>query len=234
MPRCQIVEWKGVNPAIFWFNWRRIRIIIVSASSAFTDAHIGVEAYAPRHSHILHPNGESMPRETVTPTGVERLMGPEDVIQSRTDTRGNITECNELFVDYSGYSAKELLGSPHNIVRHPEMPRALFKLMWREIQAQREIFLFVKNLAKDGRHYWVVAQVMPEIARGEIVGFHSFRRCPNRRAVETFEALYRRMYNVERNVGGNAGMDASLKLLEDSIKAMGAGYDALVYAHPEA
>jgi PAS domain S-box-containing protein len=159
-------------------------------------------------------------------------MHPEDVIQSRTDPRGIITECNDTFVDYSGYALDELMGAPHSIIRHPEMPRSLFKLMWREIQAHREIFVFVKNLAKDGRHYWVVAQVMPEIARGEIVGYHSFRRCPSRRAVETFETLYRRLMELERRLGGDNGMNAALKELTDTIAKMGGAYDALVYANP--
>jgi PAS domain S-box-containing protein len=170
----------------------------------------------------------------VTPTGVERRMRPEDVIMSRTDPRGLITDCNEVFVDFSGYSLAELKGAPHSIIRHPDMPRAVFKLMWQEIQAQREAFLFVKNLAKDGRHYWVVAQVLPEIARGEITGYLSFRRCPSRRAVDTFELLYQKLVYEERRLGGDAGMEASFKILTGAFTAMGKLYDSLIYDEPAA
>jgi PAS domain S-box-containing protein len=170
----------------------------------------------------------------VTPTGVERRMGLQDVIMSRTDPRGLITDCNEVFVDFSGYSLPELKGSPHSIIRHPEMPRAVFKWMWQEIQAQREAFLFIKNLAKDGRHYWVVAQVLPEIVRGEITGYLSFRRCPGRRGVDTFDTLYKKLRYEELRVGGEAGMDASFKILTAAFKAMGKLYDSLIYDEPTA
>jgi PAS domain S-box-containing protein len=159
-------------------------------------------------------------------------MKPDEVILSRTDPRGLITECNDVFVDYSGYSMAELLGAPHSIVRHPDMPRALFKFMWQELKAERETFLFVKNLCKDGRHYWVVAQAMPVIARGEVIGYLSFRRCPGRRGVEFFEDLYGRMLAEERRIGGDPGMDAALKMLQDAFRILGKGYDALVYDLP--
>jgi PAS domain S-box-containing protein len=161
-------------------------------------------------------------------------MGPDEVILSRTDLRGVITECNDVFVDYAAYEARELLGAPHSVIRHPEMPRALFKLMWQEIQAGREVFVFVKNLAKDGRHYWVVAQVLPEIVRGEVVGYTSFRRCPSRRGVDLFEALYRRMLAEERRLGGDRGLEAGFQMLQEAIQAMGPDYEALVYEAPGA
>jgi PAS domain S-box-containing protein len=170
----------------------------------------------------------------VKPTGVERRLDPDDVILSKTDLRGVITDSNQAFIDYAGYSREELYGSPHSLIRHPEMPRAVFKLLWRELLAGRELFVFVKNLAKDGRHYWVIAQVLPELTEGVVTGYISFRRCPGRRAVETIDALYRKMLAVEVGIPGDAGMDASYRLLVDTLKEMGKGYDEMVYEPPAA
>lgn len=165
----------------------------------------------------------------VKPSGVERVMRQEDVIISKTDLRGVITYCNDIFVDYAGYSEGELYGAPHSIIRHPDMPRAVFKLLWREIQAGREIFAFVKNLSRDGRHYWVFAQVIPEVSKGKVLGYFSFRRCPHRRAVTSMDALYRKMRAEEERLGGNAGMEASFKMLQDALKGMGKSYAELVF-----
>ena len=173
-----------------------------------------------------------MARPSAIPTGIERLMSPGKVIVSRTDLRGVILDGNHAFTEYSGYAKSELIGAPHSIIRHPDMPRALFKLMWTEIQAQREIFLFVKNLAKDGSHYWAIAQVMPEIASGKTVGYLSFRRCPSRRGVDLFDSLYQKILAEERRLGGDAGMEAGLQMLTDALNAMGDTYQALIYGVP--
>jgi len=168
----------------------------------------------------------------VKPTGIERRLQPDEVIVSRNDLRGVITGCNDAFVRYSAYGAEELYGAPHSLIRHPEMPRAVFKLMWDEIQAGREVFLFVKNLAKDGSHYWVIAQVLPELVNGMVLSFLSFRRCPVRRGVERFEALYARMRAEEQRLGGEAGMEAALQMLREDLQGLGQGYEALVYGSP--
>jgi PAS domain S-box-containing protein len=165
----------------------------------------------------------------VKPSGVERVMKPEDVIISKTDLRGVITYCNDIFVEYSAYAEDELYGAPHNIIRHPDMPRAVFKLLWQELQAGREIFAFVKNLAHDGAHYWVFAQVIPEVVEGKVIGYFSFRRCPKRRAIAAVEPLYRKMREEEERLGGNAGMEAAFKMLLDALKGMGKTYEELVF-----
>ena len=165
----------------------------------------------------------------VRPSGVEHIMRPGDVIISKTDLRGAITYCNDIFVEYSGFTESQLYGSPHSLVRHPEMPRAVFFLLWRELQAGREIFAYVKNLAADGRHYWVFAQVLPELAEGVKVGYFSFRRCPSRRGVTTMEALYAKMRAEEEKLGGNNGMQASFTMLMDAVKATGRTYEELLF-----
>jgi hypothetical protein len=164
----------------------------------------------------------------VSPTGKERVMKPEDVIISKTDLRGIITYCNDIFVEYAQMETSVLYGSPHSIIRHPDMPRAVFKLLWDEVQAGRELFAFVKNLGADGAHYWVFAQIIPEIAEGRTVGYFSFRRAPRRAALPVLETLYEKMRSEEKRLGGAAGMEASLKLLMDTARSKNKSYEELI------
>lgn len=129
---------------------------------------------------------------SIQPTGVEARFDPRDLLVSKTDARGVITYANRNFIGISGYTEEELLGKPHSIVRHPSMPRCVFDLMWETIQDGREIFAFVINLGKDGRHYWVFAHVTPDIDPNtiEIVGYHSSRRQASAAATRAMEELY--------------------------------------------
>jgi PAS domain S-box-containing protein len=112
------------------------------------------------------------------------------LIVSRTDTAGIITQCNQSFVDMSGYATDELIGQPHCILRHPDMPAAAFRDLWDTVQAGRQWHGYVKNLRKDGGYYWVHAAVVPNIREGRIVGYTSVRREPSRGNVEAAEARY--------------------------------------------
>ncbi len=119
------------------------------------------------------------------------------LIVSRTDTEGIITHVNRSFVEMSGYTEDELIGAPHSILRHPDMPRAAFADLWRTVQAGEIWQGYVKNLRKDGAYYWVKATVIPNVRRGRIVGYTSVRRKPERRKVEECIALYARMVAEE-------------------------------------
>lgn len=164
------------------------------------------------------------------PTQQERMLAEDDFIVSKTDPKGIITYGNRIFIAISGYSEEELLGSPHNILRHPDMPRAVFKLLWDTLQARREINAYVKNLAKDGSFYWVFANITPSLDhRGEVIGYYSVRRKPRPEAVGTVAALYRTMLDAERKAGdGQAGMKASLAILNRTLEEKGMGYDEFV------
>ena len=98
---------------------------------------------------------------TITPTGVAREFGKDELIVTKTDLKGRILYANRLFVELSGYPEHEVVGRPHSMVRHPDMPRCIFELLWRSIQAGEEIFAYVKNLSANGDHYWVFAHVTP-------------------------------------------------------------------------
>ncbi|MCX8050250.1 MAG: PAS domain-containing protein, partial [Methylohalobius sp.] len=130
----------------------------------------------------------------IIPTGIERSLGDEDFIVTKTNNKGRILYANRIFIALSGYSESELLGRQHNIIRHPDMPRALFKQLWETISAGREFLGYIKNMAKDGSHYWVFATVPPDRdLTGAIVGYTSVRRKPRPEAVRAATELYAEM-----------------------------------------
>lgn len=112
------------------------------------------------------------------------------LIVSRTDTHGTITHCNQSFIDMSGYSENELIGAPHSILRHPDMPAMAFQGLWDDVFAGKKWHGYVKNLRKDGRFYWVSATVIPNIRSGAVVGFTSVRRKPSRSKIQSAIHLY--------------------------------------------
>ncbi|MBS0368315.1 MAG: PAS domain-containing protein [Proteobacteria bacterium] len=130
-------------------------------------------------------------RRRVFVTHVETPYPQGRLIVSRTDTRGIITQCNQSFVDMSGYERSELIGQPHCLLRHPDMPAAAFRDLWETVQAGRQWHGYVKNLRKDGGHYWVFATVVPNVRDERIVGYTSVRREPSREKVAQAEATYR-------------------------------------------
>jgi PAS domain S-box-containing protein len=166
-------------------------------------------------------------RERPEPINRQKNFGENEFIVSKTDLKGRITYGNALFIDISGYAESELLGAPHNILRHPDMPRVVFKLLWDRIDAQREIFAYVKNLAKDGSYYWVLAQVTPSLDdQGQSIGYHSVRRRPKEAALNAIEPLYARLLSVEKQQGLEASEAALMAILDEK----GVSYDAFIHA----
>jgi PAS domain S-box-containing protein len=158
-------------------------------------------------------------------------MREHDFIVSKTDLKGRITYGNRIFIEYSGFSEQELLGAPHNIIRHPDMPRGVFKFLWDTLAQQKEIFAYVKNMAKDGSFYWVFANVTPDYdASGNVIGYLSVRRAPKRSAVDVLSGVYQLMLAEEEKAGPRDACDASLALLGSILKDKGMTYDELVLA----
>ncbi|WP_046061133.1 PAS domain-containing protein [Methylotuvimicrobium alcaliphilum] len=120
------------------------------------------------------------------------------LIVSTTDPEGIITHVNQSFVDMSGYTEAELIGAPHSILRHPDMPSAAFKDLWDTVNRGEKWQGFVKNLRKDGGYYWVKATVIPNVRQGKVVGYTSVRRKPSRTKVEESIKLYSAMIQQER------------------------------------
>ncbi|MEW6563189.1 MAG: PAS domain-containing methyl-accepting chemotaxis protein [Pseudomonadota bacterium] len=115
----------------------------------------------------------------------------DEVLITRTDPKGIITYANETFIRISGFSHEELVGSSHNIVRHPDMPSWAFADLWKTVQNGRPWRGLVKNRSKNGDHYWVLATVSPIIERGQVLGYLSLRKKPSRNEIVQTEALYR-------------------------------------------
>jgi len=173
----------------------------------------------------------------LNPTGRETFFPVSELIVSKTDLKGRITYANGLFSRMAGYRETELLGQPHSIIRHPDMPRSVFRLLWDTIEARREIFAFVKNMAKNGDHYWVFAHVTPSFDReGRIIGYHSNRRVPDRDMLEsTIIPLYAEVLRIERgHVNGKEAVAAGCKALTDFIASKKVAYEELVFSHKSA
>lgn len=165
-------------------------------------------------------------------TGQEARFGDDEVIVSKTDPKGRITYANEVFLRISGYTEAEVLGAPHSILRHPAMPRCVFKLLWDTISTGNEIFAYVINRCKNGDHYWVLAHVTPTFdSDGRIVNYHSNRRSPSRAVIPAIEELYARLLAVENSVSDrNSAMTASTAVLVQLLEDAGMQYDEWVFS----
>ena len=165
----------------------------------------------------------------VKPRDVERVLPDNSYIVSKTDTKGRITYANRIFMQMCGYSEKELLGAPHNIIRHPDMPRGAFKVLWDNLQAGNEFFAYVKNLAKDGSYYWVFANATPDRdAQGNIIGYLSVRRKPRRDAIEVVTPIYQKMLEIERQHHPKDAMTHSIQFLLDALEQQGVSYEEFI------
>ena len=160
----------------------------------------------------------------------EIFIAEDEFIVSKTDRKGKITYGNRIFIEISGYAESELLGQPHNIIRHPDMPRAVFQLLWQTLQQGSEFFGLIKNRTKQGNFYWAFANVTPSYdPKGQLLGYYSVRRCPRRDGVQTITQIYQAMRQEEsRHNNPREGMDASSRLLQDHVKESGVSYEELI------
>ena len=181
---------------------------------------------------LAPPGASRTGGRVVRPTGEERTFAADELIVSKTDRRGLITYANDVFLRVGAFSRDEVIGQPHNIIRHPEMPRAVFKLLWDTLGAGEEIFAYINNLASDGGHYWVLAHVTPSRgADGRVVGYHSSRRKPSAAAVRRVLPVYTRLLAEERrHPTARAAVDASSRLLADLLAEQGQGYEEFIWS----
>ena len=141
-------------------------------------------------------------------TGREFTFPADQTLISVTDLKGRITYCNKNFVAVSGYTEDELLGQPHNLVRHPDMPEEAFRDMWATIESGRPWSGIVKNRRKTGDHYWVRANATPVKDGERILGYLSVRMWPSQQEVDGAAALYAKMNEQVRNGRVTIGLDA--------------------------
>jgi len=164
-------------------------------------------------------------------TGKERSFNDNNIIVSKTDTKGRITYANNIFLDVAGYTLNEVMGQPHNMIRHPDMPRTIFKLLWDTMGQEKELFAYVMNRCKNGDHYWVIAHVTPSYDKdGVLTGYHSNRRVPKRETIDNvIIPLYARLLAEEQaHTNRKDGMAAAEKILSDLLTEKGADYDEFI------
>jgi PAS domain S-box-containing protein len=133
------------------------------------------------------------------PNGNEIILDPTKVIMSKTDYKGIIQYANDYFVEVCGYKAYELMGKPHNIIRHPDMPKVIFKFMWEQLHKGENIYAAVKNLAKDGSYYWVMTYFETKYdSNGNILAHYARRKAIPLKAKQVFEELYLKILKIEK------------------------------------
>ena len=157
----------------------------------------------------------------IKPTPIDEEIGldPKRYIVSETDEKGKITFVNDYFMEVSGYSRDELIGKSHNIVRHPDMPKVVFKLLWETISQGKNINAVVKNLAKDGRYYWIFTEFesRKDADTHEIIGYHADRKTISPHVLEIIANLYVQLLQIEQK----DGIEASEKYLVEFLKEKG-------------
>jgi len=162
--------------------------------------------------------------ENVAVTGKERTF--TGTIMSETDSKGRITVANDLFKEIAGYTDEELIGTQHNIVRHPDMPKCVFKLLWDTVSAGKNVSAFVINRAKNGDHYWVLAHVSP-LADGS--GYHSDREVPKKESLDVIIPLYKQLLDEEsKHDKPKEAMESSMNMVLALLDEKGVTYDELI------
>lgn len=165
-----------------------------------------------------------------TPSEREVDWNKTKVLLSKTDTKGTILYANEAFIDVSGYDEFELIGQPHNVIRHPDMPKVIFKFLWDSIKSGKNIHAIIKNMSKTGRYYWVITdfKIIAD-GDGEIVGYFGTRKSvPEAIIVKFIEPLYKKLIHIEEVSGIGASEDYLTGFLEERKKTYMEYVDHLV------
>lgn len=178
-------------------------------------------------------NQENHVFEKVTPIDKEVSWDKTQVIMSKTNPSGIIEYANEVFVDVCGYEDYELMGQPHNIIRHPDMPKVIFKVLWENLKGGKNFHAIVKNLAKSGRYYWVITDF--EIAKDEkgvIVNYFGRRRAVPQEVISFhIEPLYKKLLQIEAASGIEFSEKYLIGFLEEKKTTYVEYIKALVYEH---
>ncbi len=152
------------------------------------------------------------------------------IILSKTDAKGTILYANEAFIDISGYDEYELIGQPHNVIRHPDMPKVIFKMLWDTIKKGENIHAIVKNMAKSGRYYWVITDFKTIFnEEGEIVSYFGTQKSiPSEIITKFINPLYSKLLHIEEVSGVNAAEEYLTGFLEERNKTYTEYVDHLV------
>ncbi len=160
----------------------------------------------------------------ITPKNSEKTFQNDVLLVTKTDLKGKITYANRAFMKIVAMEESTLIGAPHNIIRHPDMPKIIFKLLWAYLQKGDEIHAYVKNICADGSFYWVFANVTPSYDKNKIIGYHSSRRSPSKEALSIIEPLYKQLLQAEKS----GGVAASEKIITNLLQEKGMAYDEFI------
>lgn len=168
-------------------------------------------------------------KNKIAPINVEHDFPENQLLVSKTNPKGIITYCNTAFANVSGYSELELLGQQHSIVRHPEMPRVIFKIMWEMLESNQEFNGYIKNLAKDGSYYWVFTNITPSLAPNtDLLGYYSVRRKPETEKLNYIKNLYIELSDIEKESETKDTIDESRKKIDSILNGRELGYDEFI------
>jgi PAS domain S-box-containing protein len=164
-------------------------------------------------------------KTSTTRVSSEIIIDKKDVLVTRTDHSGIINYANDTFIRVTGFSEEEIIGKPHNIIRHPDMPKAIFYMMWKHIKRRKNIIAIVKNCAKNGDYYWVATDFRhEEDYSGAIKNYVAFRRPITKENIEIIEKLYEKLLEIENT----SGMDASVKYFNRYLKDRDTDYPSFI------
>ncbi len=164
-------------------------------------------------------------KDRPVPIDNEISIPENDEIISVTDPKGIITDANEVFTRISGYKAEELIGVSHNVIRHPDMPKIMFKILWDRIKDKENIMAVVKNLAKDGSYYWVLTDFVTTVDKDRnVLHYTAYRKPINQKVKDAVIPLYKALCAIEEL----GGMELSERFLTDYFKMLGMTYDEMI------
>ena len=165
----------------------------------------------------------------ISPRDHEVKLDDDEFIVSKTDLSGRITYVNRTFMLIAGYPEAQLLHKQHNVIRHPDMPRGVFRFLWDTLKSGQEFFGYVKNMTSDGSYYWVFANVtVDQDAAGKPKGYYSVRRKPNPKALSTLVPIYREMLAIEKRSPTGSAPEQSLQYLQRTLSDLNTSYEKLV------
>lgn len=166
-------------------------------------------------------------------TGVERRFGADEIIVSKTDLTGKLTYGNRTFFKLAGMDEKRCIGQQHNIIRHPEMPRCVFKLAWNTLKDGKEFFGYVNNRSANGDNYWVFAHMTPSFdGSHNIIGYHSNRRVANRQILDSsIIPLYKDLLATEKaSSSPKEGLEAGYNKIINLLKEKNMSFNQFIFS----
>ena len=168
-------------------------------------------------------------KNIITPTETEIILEDDAQIISKTDTQGIITYCNPLFIEVSGYQESELLGHPHNMMRHPEMPKVIFHLLWDTLKKNHEFNGYIKNICKDGSFYWTFTNISPSTScDNELLGYYSVSRKADPEKLNYIKNIYLEFLEIEQELEEEEGITASMNKLNSILNGREVGYNEFI------